>query len=60
MTREDRKIYHQLVLLAGGSWLVEKALRETSRRARRAPDLREVVAYIVQHRPADAVPQTLS
>lgn len=60
MTRQDRKVYHQLVRLAGGSWLVEKALCETSRRARRAPDLKEVVAYIVEHRQADPESETLS
>lgn len=49
MTRRE-KVYRQLVRLAGGSALVEEALRELSRRRQAAPDLEEVVDYIVARR----------
>jgi hypothetical protein len=54
MSRREM-IYRKLVRLAGGSALVEEALRELSRRRQAAPDLEEVVDYIVARRqPAGA------
>ncbi|WP_331053518.1 hypothetical protein [Longimicrobium sp.] len=60
MTRVDRKVYRDLVTLAGDSWLVRNALADISRRTCRAPDLTEVVAYILEHRPSDQPSETLS
>lgn len=60
MTREDLKVYHDLVTLAGDSWLVRDALAATSQGARRRPDLTEVVAYILKHQQPDQNPETLS
>lgn len=55
MSRREKQIYHKLVRLAGGSALVEEALRELSQRRQAAPDLEEVVDYIVARRqPAGA------
>ncbi|HEU0016075.1 MAG TPA: hypothetical protein VFQ45_20525 [Longimicrobium sp.] len=50
MTARDERIYRKLVRLAGGGQLVHEALRELSRRRRAAPDLEEVVDYIVARR----------
>ena len=49
MSRREM-IYRKLVRLAGGSALVEEALREVSRKRQAAPDLEEVVDYIVARR----------
>jgi hypothetical protein len=55
MSRREKQIYHKLVRLAGGSALVEEALSELSRKRQAAPDLEEVVDYIVaQRQPAGA------
>jgi hypothetical protein len=55
MSGREKRIYHKLVCLAGGSALVEEALRELSRKRRAAPDLEEVVDYIIARRqPAGA------
>jgi hypothetical protein len=53
MTRKERRIFLELVRLAGGPVLVEEALRETNREGREPTPLERIVQYIqAKKRPA--------
>lgn len=60
MSEADREIYYKVLLLAGSSALVHEAVHEVSWGGRRPADLKDIVAYIVELRPAEPASQTLS